>query len=391
MKKRAFISSSAAFAASTVYSQSVLSQQATGLSPATQVINATRGVELKVTELASNLNHPWGLAVLPDARILITERSGQVVLLGSAAPNAKRTLVSGVLPVFARGQGGLLDIVVSPQFAQNQQVFYSFSKATTGNQAVTAVARARLVGNSLTESTVIFQQSTQAPGGYHFGSRLVFDRDGHLFVTTGDRYDLKDLAQSSDNHLGKVLRITVDGKPAPGNPVIKDNNATKALPEIWSLGHRNIQGAAVHPLTGELWTNEHGARGGDEVNLTLAGRNFGWPLITHGINYIGTKISDTNFKAGLEQPNHVWVPSIAVSGMAFDPRLTQGKQTVMWVGGLKSQLLAQIFFDGAKSIRETRYLENLGQRIRDVRWLNNKLLVLTDHSDGKLLSVDPPT
>lgn len=359
-------------------------QTATVAAPAaTPVIPFTQGANLKVTELASGLANPWGLAALPDGRFLVTERSGQMLLINGS----QKAIVTGVLPVMARNQGGLLDVALSPRFAQDGWVFYSFAKPMDNNESVTAVARAKLVGNTLTDTSTIFQQSTPAPGAHHFGSRLVFDREGHLFVTTGDRYQLKEQAQSVDNHLGKVLRITIDGKPAPGNPLL---NRTGARPEIWSFGHRNLQGAALHPVTGELWTNEHGARGGDEINITLPNKNYGWPVITHGIDYSGAKIADSNTKAGLEQPNHVWVPSIAVSGMAFDPRGTQGKQTVLWVGGLRSQVLVQVTFDGNRSVRETRYLESLGQRIRDVRWVKDRLLLLTDHRDGKLLSVEPP-
>jgi aldose sugar dehydrogenase len=369
--------------------------------PAPIQIQPTTGPELAVTEIANGLTNPWSVAVLPDGRYLVTERPGRINLIEA---NGKKISVDGAPTVYAQGQGGLLDVVLSPNFEKDANIFFSYSEPVTGSESRTAVARARLVGTRLTDLAVIFRQSPTAPAGYHFGSRLVFDREGFLFVTTGDRYQLRDQAQNLSNHLGKVLRITAEGKPAPGNPFLNrgTSGAANTAPEIWSYGHRNMQGAALHPNTGQLWTNEHGARGGDEINLCLPGKNYGWPIITHGVDYSGAKIGEGSAKAGLEQPLHFWVPSIAVSGMAFDRALTQGNRTVVWVGGLAGQVLARVTFENNVAegkgvnvaegkgvnvaVKEERFLRNLGQRIRDVRQVaDGRLLVLTDSANGKLL------
>jgi aldose sugar dehydrogenase len=384
----------------TLLADSVLAQGTSAGSPATPatpVIPFSEGPALEVKPLFSGLRNPWGLAQLPDGRFLVTERGGRLSLLapdGVNSSNYKLIEVQGSPLVRASGQGGLLDVCLSPKFETDATIYLSY--AVNEDNSRTAVTRARLQGNRLTDNTVIFQQDTSAPDGYHFGSRLVFDRDGFLFVTTGDRYMLKNDAQKLSNHIGKVIRISSDGKPAPGNPFL---GRADAKPEIWSYGHRNMQGAALHPLTGQLWTNEHGARGGDEINVTLPGRNFGWPAITHGVDYSGLKISNANTLPGMEQPAHVWVPSIAASGMAFDGRATRGDTTVVWVGGLRSQILARVTFEKQtlggverqRSLKEERFLQTLNQRIRDVRYLSNgRLAVLTDASNGALLQVTPP-
>jgi aldose sugar dehydrogenase len=350
--------------------------------PVTSPLQPTTGADLPVTEIASGLTNPWAVAVLPDGRYIVTERPGRISLIDASG---KKTVIEGVPAVYAQGQGGLLDLVLSPSFEKDATIFFSYAEPAGNGESRTAVARARIAGSRLSDLTVIFRQSTNAPAGYHFGSRLVFDREGFLFVTTGDRYQLRDQAQNLSNHIGKVLRITTDGKPAPGNPFL-NRSSSNAAPEVWSYGHRNMQGAALHPMTGQLWTNEHGARGGDEINLCMPGKNYGWPVITHGVDYSGAKIGEGNAKAGMEQPLHVWVPSIAVSGMTFDRTLTQGDRTVVWVGGLAGQVLAKITFEKNTATKEERFLGNLGQRIRDVRQMaDGRLLVLTDSGNGKLL------
>ncbi len=352
--------------------------QAAAQPVATKTIAAVEGPKLQITVVAEGLKQPWALAQLPDG-YLVTERSGKLKRIDSGG---KSIDVDGLPAIKAGGQGGLLDLILSPSFEKDATVFFTFSQPV-GNESRTAVARAKLNGARLVETEVIFFQNKTATGGYHFGSRLVFDREGYLFVTTGDRYALKEQAQSLTSHLGKVLRITTQGKPAPGNPF---SNRSDALPEIWSYGHRNLQGAALHPTTGQLWTHEHGARGGDEINLTLPGRNYGWPEITHGVDYSGAKISETNTKVGMEQPNHVWVPSIAPSGMAIDEKQTQGNRTVIWVGGLSGQMLSKVTIEKDRSVSEERYLQQLNSRMRDVRYLKNgRLAVLTDSSNGQLL------
>jgi aldose sugar dehydrogenase len=378
------------FLQSTSYAQSSAAPTSptTGSTLAPIQIEPTAGPELAVTEIANSLTNPWSVAVLPDGRYLVTERPGRINLIET---NGKKTLIDGVPTVYAQGQGGLLDVTLSSNFGKDGTLFFSYAEPVNSSESRTAVARARLVGTRLTDVAVIFRQSPIAPAGYHFGSRLAFDREGFLFVTTGDRYQLRDQAQNLSNTIGKVLRITAEGKPAPGNPFLNrsTSGASNTAPEIWSYGHRNMQGAAVHPITGQLWTNEHGARGGDEINLCLPGKNYGWPIITHGVDYSGAKIGEGTAKAGLEQPLHFWVPSIAVSGMAFDRTLTQGNRTVVWVGGLAGQVLAKVSFESNVAIKEERFLRNLGQRIRDVRQLSNgKLLVLTDSANGKLVLVN---
>ncbi len=380
INRRQLLFTGMAAATTTICSSSSLAQ---GGLPTAQPIAAQKGPEIKVTELATGLVNPWAVCQLPDGRFLVSERSGRMLLV---TPSGMKHPVGDVLAVFARVQGGLLDVVLSPRFASDATLFYSFAEPVDGGLARTAVARARLAGERLVDTAVIFRQSPAAPGGFHFGSRLVFDRSGHLFVTTGDRYQLSKEAQNLNNHIGKVLRITVDGKPAPGNPFL---NRADAMPEIWSYGHRNMQGAALHPLTGQLWTNEHGPRGGDEINLTEAGKNYGWPTITHGVDYSGAIISPHKAAPGMEQPVHVWVPSIAVSGLCFDSRETQGNRTAIWVGGLRSQLIAKISVEGRQSVSEVRYLEGKAGRVRAVYEKSpGKLLLLTDSGNGRLLEVD---
>ncbi len=341
--------------------------------------------ELAVETVASGLENPWGLAFLPDGRMLVTERPGRLRLVGSdgklSAP------ISGVPNVVARGQGGLLDVVLDPNFAQNRYLYLSFAEPRANGNG-TSVARARLSANgtALESLTVIFRQMPTIASNMHFGSRLVFDRTGALFVTVGDRYSQRDQAQNPENHLGKILRIKPEGGAAEGNP-----KKPGWAPEIWSIGHRNVQGAALHPQTGQLWTAEHGARGGDEINTPKAGLNYGWPVITYGIDYSGVKIGEGTSKPGMEQPLFYWDPSIAPSGAAF---YTGDKwpawKNSLFVGALAGQLLARLSTDGEKVTGEERLLTTLGERIRDVRQgPDGFLYLLTDDSSGKLLRVRP--
>lgn len=341
--------------------------------------------ELLVETVASGLEHPWGLAFLPDGRMLVSERPGRLRLVGSdgklSAP------LSGVPNVAARGQGGLLDVALDPGFAQNRFVYLSFSEPRANGNG-TSVARARLNANGtgLEGMTVIFQQMPTIASNMHFGSRLVFDRTGGLFVTVGDRYSQRDQAQNPENHIGKVLRIRPEGGAAEGNPKKPDWRA-----EIWSIGHRNVQGAALHPQTGQLWTAEHGARGGDEVNTPKAGLNYGWPVITYGIDYSGVKIGEGTAKAGMEQPLFYWDPSIAPSGAAFytGERWPSWKNS-LFVGALAGQMLIRLSTQGEKVTGEERLLTNLGERIRDVRQgPDGFIYLLSDDSNGKVLRVRP--
>ena len=345
---------------------------------------ATGDGPLVVTEVARGFEHPWGLAFLPDGRMLVTERPGRLVLV-EADGKSRRTL-AGVPSVRAGGQGGLLGIALSPNFAQDRLVYLSFSEAGEGG-AGTAVARGRFTGTALENTEIIWRQVPKVGGGNHWGSRLVFARDGTLYVTTGDRYSERARAQDLATTLGKVIRINADGSIPRDNPFV---GRAGARPEIWSYGHRNLQGAALHPATGQLWTIEHGARGGDELNRPQAGRNYGWPVITYGVDYSGFKIGEGTAKEGMEQPLYYWDPVIAPSGAAF----YTGDAFPAWkgqlfVGSLTPGALVRLQLDGDRVVEEARYLPNVG-RVRDVvQGPDGLLYLLTDASDGRLLRVAP--
>jgi aldose sugar dehydrogenase len=340
---------------------------------------------VRLATVAEKLEHPWGLAFLPDGRMLVTERAGRVRLVERdgrlSAP------LSGVPQVYARGQGGLLDVALDPHFGENRLVYLSFAEPGEGG-AGTAVARGRLGEGGLDGVSVIFRQVPKVGGANHWGSRLVFARDGTLFVTLGDRFSYRERAQDLSTHLGKIVRINADGSVPKDNPFL---GRADALPEIWSLGHRNVQSAAFHPATSTLWEIEHGARGGDEINIPEAGKNYGWPVITYGVDYSGAKIGEGTAKPGMEQPIYYWDPSIAPSGMAF----YTGDKFPAWrgnlfVGALKAQCLVRLELDGTRVVKEERLLTGLGERIRDVRQGPDGLLyLLTDASAGRLLRVEP--
>jgi len=338
-----------------------------------------------VTRVVGGLEHPWAVAFLPDGAMLITERSGRLRMVKGGKLDAEP--VAGLPPVTPHGQGGLMDIVLHPNYAQNGLVYWSF--AAKGADGVgTEVARGKLVGNRIEGAEVIFRQSPKGATGRHFGSRLVFDRAGYLYVTLGDRGE-QDRAQRPDDHAGSVIRLHDDGK------VPKDNPFTARpgwKPEKFTLGNRNMQGAALHPVSGILWTHEHGPQGGDEVNIIRAGVNYGWPVITYGVNYVsGTKIGEGTHKPGMAQPLHYWVPSIAPSGMAF----YTGERFARWkgdlfVGALRDQMLVRLKLEGEKVVGEERLLKGVLGRIRDVRAAPDGLLyLLTDESDGVLAKLEP--
>jgi aldose sugar dehydrogenase len=338
--------------------------------------------DLKPVVVARNLEHPWGLAFLPDGRMLVTERPGRMRII--ERDGRLGTPLAGLPPVVAGSQGGLLDVVLHPQFADNRLVYWSFSEPGDGG-AGTAVARARLEGQRLLDVQVIFRQQPKVSGGNHFGSRLVFARDGRLFVTLGDRFHRKDDAQTLDNHMGKVVRVEADGRVPADNPFVQ---RAGARPEIFSYGHRNLQGAALHPLSGELWTHEHGPQGGDEVNVEVAGANYGWPVVTYGRNYgIGTKIGEGTERADVTPPLHHWLPvSIAPSGMAFLTSDRYGDwKGQLFVGALRGQKLVRLELDGRKVVKEHALLTDHAARIRDVRQgPDGWLYVLTDHEAGQI-------
>ena len=345
----------------------------------------TERERVRIVTVARGLEHPWGLAFLPDGRMLVTERPGRLRIV--ARDGSLSAALTGVPAVFAQGQGGLLDVALDRNFAANRTLYLSYAEPDERGNAGTAVARARLGAAGLEDLRVIFRQSPKVRGGLHFGSRVVPARDGNLFVTLGERYQ-RDRAQDLGAHLGKVIRIKPDGGVPPDNPFV---GRAGALPEIWSYGHRNVQGAALHPATGALWTAEHGAQGGDEINRPEAGRNFGWPVITYGRDYSGASIGEGTAKAGMEQPLHYWDPSIAPSGMAFyEGDMFPGWKGNLLIGSLKFQVLSRLELDGSKVVHEERLLRGLNERIRDVRVGPDGLIyLLTDSSDGRVLRIEP--
>jgi glucose/arabinose dehydrogenase len=313
--------------------------------------------------VVDGLDRPWSFAFLPDGTILVTEKAGALRSIG--ADRKLSEPIAGLPEVAAVGQGGLLDIALHPNFEQTRLVFLSFAEPREDGKNATSVMRGRLSEDfrSLTDVKVIFRQQPAYDGGGHFGSRLAFDRTGALFVTTGDRQNLRALVQQTDNHIGKIIRITEDGGIPPDNPKVEG-----WLPEIWSIGHRNLQGATIDPLTGRLWTVEHGTKGGDELNHPEAGKNYGWPDVTYGREYSGEKIgAGVTEKEGIEPPVHYWDPSIAPSGMVFytGDRYPQWKGN-LFVGALVQKHLARLVFDGDKVVEEEKLFEGYA-RIRDVR------------------------
>ena len=352
--------------------------------------NATVG-KARATLIAEGLESPWAMAWLPPIagsttpRVLVTERAGRMRII--AMDGKVGEPLKGVPKVHAVNQGGLLDVVLSPQFTSNRTIFFSYAEPSNEG-ARTVVARAELADEGLQNVTVIFGQKDRVSGGHHFGSRIAIANDGSLFVTTGDRYSEKASAQSLDSHLGKVIHITASGEIPPDNPYGKTANGLK---EIWSYGHRNLQGAAINPTTGALWTHEHGPRGGDELNISRAGKNYGWPVIGYGIDYSGAKLHDSATKDGMEQPIHYWVPSIAPSGMAFytSTKFPEWKNS-LFIGALAGQHLARLTLNGDRVVAEEKLLTDLGQRIRDVRQgPDGFIYVLTDDRNGKLFRIAP--
>ena len=350
-------------------------------SPTPKPIEGKVGAET----VAEGLEHPWALAFLPDGRILVTERPGRLRIVGKdgklSAP------LSGVPQVHAKGQGGLLDVALDPKFEENRLVYLSFAEAGEGG-AGTAVARGRLGEGRLEEVKVIYRQQPKVEGNGHFGSRLVFSRDGKLFITQGDRQAYRDQAQNMSSGLGKLIRINPDGSIPADNPFVGKSGAR---PEIYSYGHRSMQAAALHPETGQIWTVEHGARGGDELNHPEAGKNYGWPVITYGIDYSGSKIGEGTAKAGLEQPVYYWDPVIAPSGAVwYTGDKYPGWKGSLFIGSMQPGALVRLTLDNGRVTSEERYLGELGNRIRDVQQGPDGLLyVVTDEDDGRVLRVVP--
>lgn len=353
---------------------------------AERVVSSESG-PIRVITVAEGLEVPWGLAFLPDGRMLVTERAGRLRIVSSTGELSEP--LAGVPEVHARGQGGLLDVALGPDFDTDRRIYFSYAEPTARGVR-TAVARAELNVDALRieRVEVIFAQNEDPSGRHHFGSRLVFAGDGSVYVTLGDRSHHRDRAQELDNHFGKIVRINPDGSVPADNPFVE---RVDALPDIWSFGHRNIQGAALHPSTGVLWTHEHGPQGGDEVNIGKAGANYGWPEITYGREYgTGFRIGEGTERDDIEPPVHQWTPSIAPSGMAF----YTGDAFPQWqgnlfVGALRGQLLSRLELDNGRVVHEERFLTELGSRIRDVRNGPDGFLYLLDESNGRILRLEP--
>lgn len=345
-------------------------------------------IGFEVVEQVVGLDHPWSLAFLPDGAILVTERPGRLRRI--AADGAVSAPITGLPKLFVDGQAGLLDVVPSPTFAADRLIYLSFAEPNLrGNKAGTAVARGRLEGDVLRDVEVIYRQEPKLSSGSHLGSRLVFDDAGHLFVTQGENR-VAETAQQLDKLQGKLVRIWPDGRVPDDNPFVGREDVR---PEIWSYGHRNMQGAALHPLTRKLWTSEHGPMGGDELNIPEPGHNYGWPVITHGRDYNGSTVDGSVGSAatGMEPPHHVWKVSPALSGMLF----YSGKAFPAWkgdlfLGALAKTSLIRIELDGDRIVHEERLLTDRAERIRDVReGPDGAIYVLTDEQNGKLLRIQP--
>ncbi len=337
-----------------------------------------------LVRVTDGLEHPWGLAFLPDGRMLVTERPGRlrIVADGWLVPEP----VAGVPEVWDDGQGGLLDVALHPRFAENSLVYLSYSSPDNDDDAATAVARGRLVGGRLEDVEEIYVALPRDDNGRHFGSRLVF-ADGHLFVTAGDRGD-SDRAQQLDDPAGSIIRLHDDGRVPEDNPFV---GTAGVRPELYSVGHRNPQGMTLETATGRIYAIEHGPKGGDELNLIEPGVNYGWPVITHGKSYMGFKIGEGTRKEGMAQPVHYWVPSISPSGlMIYDADRFPAWQGSFFAGALSGELLVRLEVAGGRVVVEERMLEDLEERFRDVRQGPDGLIyLLTDHPDGMLLRLEP--
>jgi glucose/arabinose dehydrogenase len=343
---------------------------------------------LTVETVARGLVNPWALAFLTDGRMLVTERPGRMRIVGKDGKLSPA--LTGMPRVFARGQGGLHDVVLDRDYAQTSTIYFCFAQPANGGGR-TALARAKLIDEAtprLDDVKLIFQQEGPLSSGNHFGCRIAQAPDGNLFLTLGEHFTTRDQAQNLGNHLGKIVRIKPDGSVPPDNPFV---NRQGAKPEIWSYGQRNPQGLAFHPQTGKLWEHEHGPRGGDEINIIEKGKNYGWPVIGYGIDYNGAKIHESTQKAGMEQPVKYWVPSIAPSGMSFyTGELFPAWRGNMFVGALAGQVLVRLDVNGDKVGNEERLLQELGERIRDVRQgPDGALWLVTDNSGGRVLRVTP--
>jgi glucose/arabinose dehydrogenase len=362
-----------------------------GAAPAPADAVESEAARFTVEEVASGLEHPWGLVVLDDGRMLVTEKPGRLRIIGKDGKLGPP--LKGVPEVDSRGQGGLLDVAVDPNFASNRLVYLTFSELDGSGRNSTAALRGRLSEDetALEDTAVIFSQKPKVTSTGHYGSRLVFDGSGNLFITLGERQQDRFRGQAQDlgSHIGKVVRIKPDGSIPADNPFA---SKAGARPEIWTYGHRNVQAAAINPTSGELWTIEHGPRGGDEINIDRPGLNFGWPLVSYGVNYDGTPVNKgAKEMAGVTPPIHQWTPVIAPSGMIFySGEAFPGWKGNLFVGGLAAAALVRLVLDGDRIAHEERLLGNRGERIRDVaQGPDGSIFVITDQADGKVLRLAP--
>ena len=350
---------------------------------------ATASGEMRIETIASGLEHPWAVALLPEGGYLVSERAGRLRRI--AADGSLSAPIAGVPAVFAQGQGGLLDVVPDPQYASNKRIWLSFAEPGDGGTAGTAVATATLGTDALTDVRVVYRQVPKLEGGMHFGSRIAFDGKGHVFISQGER-NQKALAQDLDVLQGKLVRLNLDGTQPSDNPFVGSPGVRRA---VWSYGHRNMQGMAVDPRTGKLWQSEHGPRGGDEINLPEAGKNYGWPVTSDGMDYASNRpYPETRGQEapGMQRPYHVWAISPALSGMAFyTGRPGNAWNDSLFLGALAGRSLIRLQLDGDRIVSEERLLVDLGKRIRDVRvGSDGNVYVLTDEDDGQLLELVPP-
>ncbi len=344
--------------------------------------------KLEVETIATGLAYPWGLAFLPDGRMIVTEKPGRIRLVtreGQLSPP-----LAGTPEVWYSGQGGMLDVAIDKSFVQNGTIYFCYAERASGGGRTT-VARGKLNDSSpprLTDVRVIFRQDGRLSSGNHYGCRIAQAPDNSLFISLGDHYSARDQAQTLDNHIGKVVRISPEGVAPKDNPFTDRGDAK---PEVWSYGHRNSQSLAFNPATGDLWEIEHGPRGGDEINIIGKGKNYGWPVIGYGIDYSGAKLHASTSKDGMEQPVKYWVPSIAPSGMAFyTGNLFPKWKGSLLVGALAGQMLVRLPLNGNTVGAEERILQNLNERIRDVRQgPDGAIWLLTDNSAGRILRVTP--
>ena len=351
----------------------------------------TERARIRLAVLTDRLAYPWAIDFLPDGRMIVTEKPGRLRIVTRAGRLSPP--VSGVPAVVDAGQGGLLDVTLDPAFVDNRLVYLSYTEPGPGGRNSTAVARGRLsaAGTALEGVTVVFRQLPRLSGRLNYGSRVVFARDGNMFVTLGERSRRSYRVQAQDlgSHLGKIVRVRPDGAVPRDNPFV---GRPGARPEIWSYGHRNVQGAAIHPVSGKLWAIEHGPRGGDEINIAEPGRNYGWPVVSHGVEYSGLPVGGGRRSApGMEDPLVTWTPVIAPGGMTFYTGAAfPGWRGNLLISGLRSRAIVRLELDGARVLGEERLLEAEGRRIRDVGvGPDGFVYAVTDESRGKILRLAP--